>query len=56
MTDEKFLQLNAGRKSRIKRFNQFLKREGKKINSPAQLLIFMQKLGKLILRKVLRNG
>ena len=56
MTDEKFLQLNAGRKSRIKRFNRFLKREGKKINSPAQLFIFIQKLGKLILRKVLRNG
>jgi hypothetical protein len=56
MSYEKFLQLNSGRKSRIKRFNRFLKREGKKVNSPAQLLIFVQKIGKLILRKVLRNG
>ena len=56
ITDEKFLQLNSGRKSRIRRFNRFIKREGKKINSPLQLVIFLQKIGKLILRKVLRNG
>jgi hypothetical protein len=56
ITDEKFLQLNSGRKSRIRRFNRFIKREGKKINSPLQLVIFLQKIGKLVLRKVLRNG
>jgi len=56
MTDEKFLQLNSGRKSRIRRFNRFIKREGKKVNSPLQLVIFLQKIAKLVLRKVLRNG
>ena len=56
MTYERFVQLNVGKHSRIGRFIRFLKREGKKINSPKQLAIFIQKLTKLVLRKVLRNG
>jgi len=56
MTYEKFMLLNKGKQSRISRFFRFLRREGKKVNSPKQLAIFIQKLAKLVLRKVLRNG
>lgn len=56
ITDERFIQINKGRHSRGRRFMRYLKREGKKINSPRQLLIFVNKLVKLILRKVLRSG
>lgn len=56
ITDEKFLELNQGKKNRISRFGRYLKREGKKINSPGQLLIFIKKVISLILRKVLKSG
>jgi hypothetical protein len=56
ITGEQFLELNQHKESRIKRFGRFLKREGKKINSPRQLLIFLKKLISLILRKVIKRG
>lgn len=56
MTEERFIRLNVGKQSRVGRFLRFLRREGKKVNSPKQLLIFIQKIAKLVLRKVLRNG
>jgi hypothetical protein len=56
ITYERFIHLNVGKQSRIGRFVRFLKREGKKVNSPKQLAIFIQKLIKLVLRKVSRNG
>jgi GT2 family glycosyltransferase len=56
ITEERFLELNQGKKSRIKRFGRYLKREGKKINSPRQLLIFIKKVISLVLRKVLKSG
>jgi hypothetical protein len=56
ITEERFLEINQGKKSRIKRFGRYLKREGKKINSPRQLLIFIKKVISLLLRKVLKSG
>jgi hypothetical protein len=56
LTHERFMQVNVGKRSRIGRFFRFIKREGKKVNSPKQLAIFIKKLAKLVLRKVLRNG
>jgi hypothetical protein len=56
ITEERFLELNQGKKSRVKRFGRYLKREGKKVNSPRQLLIFIKKLVSLVLRKVLKSG
>lgn len=56
ITEERFLELNQGKKSRIRRFGRYLKREGKKINSPRQLLIFLKKVISLVLRKVLKRG
>lgn len=56
MTFEKFLELNHGKKSRIKRFGRYLKREGKKVNSPRQLAIFIKKIIRLVLRKVIKRG
>jgi GT2 family glycosyltransferase len=56
ITDENFNRFSAGKRSRVGRFIRFIKREGKKVNSPKQLFIFIQKLAKLVLRKVLRNG
>lgn len=56
MTGENFLEINKFRESRIKRFGRFLKREGKKINSSHQLLIFIKKLISLVLRKVIKSG
>ena len=56
ITEERFLEINQGKKSRIKRFGRYLKREGKKINSPRQLLIFIKKVISLVLRKVLKSG
>jgi hypothetical protein len=56
MTGERFHEINKFRESRIKRFGRFLKREGKKINSPRQLFIFIKKLFSLILRKVFKSG
>lgn len=56
ITEERFLELNQGKRSRVKRFGRYLRREGKKINSPRQLLIFIKKLLNLVLRKVLKRG
>ena len=56
ITEERFLELNQGKKSRVKRFGRYLKREGKKVNSPRQLLIFIKKLVSLVLRKVSKSG
>jgi hypothetical protein len=56
ITDEKFAQLNQGKHDRVARFLRYLKREGKKINSPRQLLIFIKKVASLFIRKALRRG
>lgn len=56
ITSESFLEINQGKKSRIRRFGRYLKREGKKINSFRQFIIFFKKLISLILRKVLKSG
>jgi GT2 family glycosyltransferase len=56
MTFEKFLELNHGKKSRIKRFGRYLKREGKKVNSPRQLAIFIKKIIRLFVRKAIKRG
>lgn len=54
MTHERFLQIYDGKNSTFARFVRFLKREGKKINSPKQLLLFVSKLLKLIKRKIIK--
>lgn len=56
MSDDQFATLNQGKHNRFKRFLRYLKREGKKINSFKQLLIFVQKITSLFLRKALRRG
>jgi hypothetical protein len=56
MTFEKFLELNHGKKSRIKRFGRYLKREGKKVNSPRQFAIFIKKIIRLFVRKAIKRG
>ena len=56
ITYEKFLELNAGKHDRVARFMRYLKREGKKINSTRQLLIFIKKIASLFIRKALRRG
>lgn len=56
ITEENFDQLNQGKHNRFLRFLRYLKREGKKINSPRQLVIFIKKILRLILRKALRRG
>ena len=54
MTYEKFQEVYDGKKSTISRFTRFVKREGKKINSPKQLGIFIGKILKLVKRKFLK--
>ncbi|CAB4591524.1 unannotated protein [freshwater metagenome] len=56
MTEESFQQINQGKHNRVARFLRYIKREGKKVNSPRQLLIFLKKLTSLLLRKVLPRG
>jgi hypothetical protein len=56
MSDDQFAALNQGKHNRFKRFLRYLKREGKKINSFKQLMIFAQKITSLFLRKALRRG
>ena len=56
MSDDQFAALNQGKHNRFKRFLRYLKREGKKINSFKQLMIFVQKITSLFLRKALRRG
>ena len=54
MTHERFLQIYAGKNSTFSRFIRFLKREGKKVNSPKQLILFISKIFKLVKRKILK--
>ena len=54
MTYEKFLEVYDGKRSIVARFARFVKREGKKINSPKQLLIFIGKIMKLVKRKIFK--
>jgi len=56
LSDDRFAALNQGKQNRVRRFGRYLKREGKKVNSPTQLVIFIKKIATLILRKVLRRG
>jgi hypothetical protein len=56
MNDDQFAVVNQGKHNRLKRFFRYLKREGKKINSPRQFFIFVQKVISLLLRKVLGRG
>ena len=56
MTEENFERINQGKHNRFLRFLRYIKREGKKINSPRQLLIFIKKIASLFLRKALRRG
>jgi len=54
MTYEKFQEVYDGKRSTAARFSRFVKREGKKINSPKQLGIFIGKILKLVKRKILK--
>lgn len=56
MTEENFQKINQGKHNRVGRLLRYLKREGKKVNSPRQLLIFLKKLISLVLRKVSPRG
>jgi hypothetical protein len=56
LSDDRFATLNQGKHNRVRRFGRYLKREGKKVNSPQQLLIFLKKVTSLVLRKVLGRG
>jgi hypothetical protein len=56
MNDDQFAVINQGKHNRLRRFRRYLKREGKKINSPQQLAIFIKKITSLVLRKVLGRG
>jgi GT2 family glycosyltransferase len=56
LSDDRFAALNQGKHNRVRRFGRYLKREGKKVNSPKQLLIFIKKITSLVLRKVLGRG
>lgn len=56
MSDDQFVVLNQGKHNRVRRFARYLKREGKKVNSPLQLVIFVKKIASLVLRKVLGRG
>ena len=56
MNDDQFAVINQGKHNRLRRFRRYLKREGKKINSPLQLAIFIKKITSLVLRKVLSRG
>ena len=56
MNEDQLAVLNQGKHNRLRRFTRYLKREGKKINSPLQLVIFIKKFVSLVLRKVLGRG
>jgi GT2 family glycosyltransferase len=56
LSDDRFAALNQGKHNRLRRFGRYLKREGKKVNSPKQLLIFIKKITSLVFRKVLGRG
>ena len=56
INDDQFAVLNQGKHNRLQRFKRYLIREGKKVNSPLQLVIFIKKIASLVLRKVLGRG
>jgi hypothetical protein len=56
INDDQYAVLNQGKHNRLQRFKRYLKREGKKVNSPLQLVIFIKKIASLVLRKVLGRG
>ncbi len=56
ITEERFQELMKGKHNRVLRLVNYLKREGKKVNSPKQLLIFGKKIITLIIRKVVKRG
>jgi GT2 family glycosyltransferase len=56
LSDDRFAALNQGKHNRVRRFGRYLKREGKKVNSPKQLLVFIKKITSLVLRKALGRG
>ena len=56
LTHEKFTSLYADKHNRLKRLLRFLKREVKKVKSFAELKIFIKKIVKIILKKVLGRG
>ena len=56
LSDDRFAVINQGKHNRLRRFVRYLKREGKKVNSPKQLLIFIKKITSLVLRKALGRG
>ena len=55
LTHESFIEIHSGSKFRRARMINFLKREGKKVNSPLQLLIFIKKLIGVLLVKALKR-
>lgn len=56
LSDERFATLNQGKQNRVRRFGRYLRREGKKVNSLKQLIIFVKKITLLILRKIFGRG
>ena len=56
VNEDQFAEINQGKHNLLMRAVNFFKREGKKINSPIQLFVFIQKLVSLVLRKVFRRG
>ena len=56
LNDDQFMKLQRGKNTLIKHFFSFLKREGRKINSPRKLLIFLKTLSTLIARELFRRG
>lgn len=56
ITEESFLKRTQGQDKRLSKVIRYLQREGKKINSPRQLTIFLKKLTGLVIRKIVRRG
>ena len=56
LTHESFIEIHSGSKFRRARMINFLTREGKKVNSPLQLLIFIKKLTGVLLVKALKRS
>lgn len=56
ITHEKFVALYANKHKFFRRLSRFIKREMKKIRSFSELKMFIKKVAKIFLRKVLRRG
>ena len=56
LNDDQFAKVQRGKNTLIGHFFSFLKREGRKINSPRQLFIFLKTLLRLISREIFRRG